>query len=211
MIPVDWERHWGEVDKLASKDIPWSEKQDVCIWRGATTGRPSDRGGNRFVLCNRWALIPNTSLVDVGFSKIVQDVKIPPEQLKNEMSVEEMLKYKYIISAPGNDKDSGLQWKLASNSIVLMPKPLTHTWFMESELEPYKHYVPLDDDYKNLIDQLNWCKSNQKKCLEIIKMANKWVERLKDPETNREISQVIINEYSRIMASVTYESYGPYY
>ena len=206
VIPVDWERHWGEVDKLASKDIPWSEKQDVCIWRGATTGRPSDRGGNRFALCNRWALIPNTSLVDVGFSKIVQDVKIPPEQLKNEMSVEEMLKYKYIISAPGNDKDSGLQWKLASNSIVLMPKPLTHTWLMESELEPYKHYVPLDDDYKNLIDQLNWCKNNTKKCLEIIKMANKWVEIMKDPDTNREISQAIINEYSRIMASVTSKS-----
>ena len=50
-------------------------------------------------------------------------------------SVEEILKYKYIISAPGNDKDSGLQWKLASNSIVLMPKPLTESWFMESKLE----------------------------------------------------------------------------
>ena len=203
IIPMNWKRHWGEVDKLDSKDIPWSEKHDVCIWRGASTGKPSDRGGNRFVLCNRWALVPNTSLVDVGFSKIVQGGKIPKEQVKNKMSVEEMLKYKYIISAPGNDKDSGLQWKLASNSIVLMPKPLTESWFMESKLEPYKHYVPLEDDYRNLIDQIKWCKNNQKKCLEIIKMANKWVEILKDPIANRKVVGEVLKVYSSIMKPPT--------
>ena len=32
----------------------------------------------------------------------------------------EFLKYKYILSVEGNDKDSGINWNLNSNSVVLM-------------------------------------------------------------------------------------------
>ena len=113
-----------------------------------------------------------------------------------------MLRYKYIISAPGNDKDNGLQWKLASNSVVLMARPLTHTWLMESELEPYVHYIPLDDDYKNLLEQINWCKHNQKKCIGISKMASKWVEVMADPVRNSHIARAVINAYSCITKSL---------
>lgn len=199
ILPLKWDRHWGEVDKIDSRDIPWSEKHDICVWRGTNTGKVTYIGGNRFVLCERWA---SSSDVDVGFSSILKG-NIPPEQIKKKMDIKEMLRYKYIISAPGNDKDSGLQWKMASKSVVLMPRPLTHTWFMESELEPYVHYIPLDDDYENLLEQLDWCKNNQDKCINITKSANKWVKILGDPVNNKHISRAVINAYSRIINSLS--------
>jgi hypothetical protein len=202
ILPIDWVRHWEYVDNLIDNDIDWKNKQNKCVWRGVSTGHKNDPHGNRFILCKRWANIDNY-LVDIGFSKIVQNGYGIPEIckkfLKNKLSVKDMLKFKYIISAPGNDKDSGLQWKLASNSIVLMPIPKTHSWLMENLLQPWVHYVPLNNDYEDLIDKIYWCEQNNDKCQQICKNASKWVYSIKDYINNKKLVKQIIRKYFEII------------
>ena len=111
------------------------------------------------------------------------------------MSVEEMLKYKFIISVEGNDKDSGLNWKLNSNSLVLMPKPTISSWLMESELIPNYHYILLKDDFSDLRSKYWWCRKNTEKCKEIIKNANNFMKRFSNNEKEEEIEKKVINEY----------------
>ena len=95
ILPIGWVRHWEYVDNLIDNDIDWKNKQNKCVWRGVSTGHKNDPHGNRFILCKRWANIDNY-LVDIGFSKIVQNGYGIPEIckkfLKNKLSVKDMLK-----------------------------------------------------------------------------------------------------------------------
>ena len=110
--------------------------------------------------------------INVGFSKICQGKEAYIDYVKNQMSVIEMLQYKYILSVQGNDKDSGLNWKLNSNSLILMTKPTVSSWLMETTLIPNVHYVLLKDDFSDLKEKFEWCEKNQEKCKQIIKNAN---------------------------------------
>ena len=58
--------------------------------------------------------------IDVGFSFIHREwLKNKYNKfVKGKCNIQEFLKYKYILSIEGNDKDSGLNWKLNSNSVV---------------------------------------------------------------------------------------------
>lgn len=106
-----------------------------------------------------------------------------------------MLKYKYIMSVEGNDKDNGLQWKLNSNSIILMSKPRITTWLMETTLIPNYHYVLLKDDYSDLEKQLHWCNNNQDKCLIINQNARKFMNQFVNNETEERIEGKVLKKY----------------
>ena len=74
----------------------------------------------------------------------------------------------------GNDKDSGINWKLKSNSVVFMPKPKISSWLMEETLLDGIHYIRVNDDFSDLQEKYEWCEKNQDACIEIINNANKY-------------------------------------
>ena len=133
-------------------------------------------------------------IYDVGISLNVFD-HWPTNYIKPNVSIEELLKYKYQISIPGNDKDSGLNWKLASNSVVLMAKPKIESWLMEGLLQPYVHYVPLKDDYSDLADILEWCKNNDGTCQNIVKNAKLFMKQFDNFEVEKQLFNMIKNFY----------------
>jgi hypothetical protein len=188
---LDLDRHWGFYYHKP-KDISFADKKDIIIWRGVTTGQSSNPG-NRFDLVKKWYNVDPQ--IDVGFNKIVQDRNEYSKYLKNTQSPTQMLKNKYILSVEGNDKDSGLNWKLNSNSLVLMPKPLSTTWLMERKLIPNHHYILLKNDFSDLKDKLEWCKRNQDKCKVIIQNANKYMSQFKDEYVEKKLEEDIIRLY----------------
>ena len=189
IILLNFGRHWNIVNDIKSKDIDFDKKKPISIWRGTTTGN-SKRKGNRFDLIDKW--YGKNKNIDIGFSFICRndekdnineylDKKIKySNKVVGKLSVSNLLQYKYLISVEGNDVASGLKWMLYSNSIVLMSKPTVVSWFMEDHLIPYYHYIPIKDDWSDLLNQINWCERNQDKCKEIIKNANKYVQRFLD-------------------------------
>ena len=149
IAPLEFNRHWRENDAKTYKGL-WKDKRSDCIWRGSPTGMTQDYGeepknwkNTRMAFCYKWR-----DKFDVGIMTTMDHWD--SSYLKPSMSNHEMLNYKYIISIPGNDKDSGLNWKLSSNSVVLMAPPKIESWLMEGLLEPWVHYVPLADDYSDL-------------------------------------------------------------
>lgn len=186
----NFNRHWyNYYNKVL--DINFEKKINKIIWRGATTGS-ENRKGNRFTLVKQW--FNKNKNIDVGFSHICQGKNAYECYKKNKMSIKEMLNYKYIISVEGNDKDSGINWKLNSNSLVLMPKPTVSSWLMETTLIPNYHYILLQDDFSDLEEKFIWCENNQDKCKKIINNANKYMEQFKNEKQEKYIEKCVIEK-----------------
>ena len=98
--------------------------------------------------------------------------------VRSRTKITEMSKYKYLLSVEGNDVATGLKWMLYTNSVVLMSPPTKATWAMEDLLLPFVHYLPLEHDYSNLLEMLEWAEQHQEACQEISKRATDYVERL---------------------------------
>ena len=185
------DRHWYNYYNKPL-DISFNDKINTIIWRGATTGQ-LNRYGNRFKLIKSW--FKKDKCINIGFSLICQNKGEYKKYKLNKLSPIEMLKYKYIISVEGNDKDSGLNWKLNSNSLVFMPKPTVTSWLMETLLVPNYHYIELKDDFSDLLEKYKWCENNQDKCIEIIKNANVFMSMFNNKEQEEKLEQDVIHNY----------------
>lgn len=191
--PLTIKRHYNPLIALSSvKDPLWSEKKPVAVWRGGSTGKRGD-------LVKQMLKKTTTSDIDIGFSHIHEHKTDLKKFVKGEMSMEEQLKYKYIISFEGNDIASGLKWQLASNSVVFMRKPRIFSYTMEDLLVPFVHYIPLNSNYSNLDEMLSWAKKHDSKCQNIANqskefMRNVWNSR-KAAKDNLNILKQLATKY----------------
>lgn len=192
-------RHWQEIRHMDLQ--PFKNKKPNAIWRGTTTGKAdidddgnakNTRSGNRFDLIDN--NFNRRSDIDIGFSFIHRDrfKKKYTKMVKGKIPPGSISGNKYIISAEGNDKDSGINWKLRMNSVVLMPKPTIASWLMEDTLVPDIHYVQLRDDYTDLTDKIDWCNDNQDKCEEIIHNAHVHMSQFLDQKQEMHIEQQVV-------------------
>lgn len=188
---LDINRHWGYLNQVKHNDIKFNKKNNKIIWRGGTTGLRSNKG-SRYILVSKYF---DSNFADVGFSDVFNDKKQYIVYKKNKIKLKEQLKYKFIISCEGNDVASGLKWQLYSNSVCLMTKPLIESWAMESKLEPFVHYVPLEYDYSDLKQKYNWCLKNLNKCEEISKNATKYIEQFLNYDNENKIQNNIMKKY----------------
>ena len=186
-------RHWGNDTKIID-NINFKNKLNKIIWRGTTTGFPPDhnlhRGGDRFSLVTEYH--NNTDFIDVGFSYICQNQNAYESCIKNTLTIEQFREHKYILSVEGNDKDTGLNWKLKSNSVVFMPKPKVSSWLMEDKLIDKFHYIQVKDDFSDLYEKFVWCERNQKDCESIIRNAQIFMSNFDDIEKESEIQNSVI-------------------
>ena len=190
----EYYRHWNNnnFNTVKNNNIKYENKYNKIIWRGATTGE-EHKPGNRFTLIKKY--FNKNHDIDVGFYHICQNKHNYKKFLKKYMSINDQLKYKFILSVEGNDVASGLKWQLYSKSIVMMAKPNVFTWLMEDKLIPGIHYILLKDDFSNLEEQFEWAKSHPNECQQIIKNANKYMEQFMDKENEDKLQKEIIKRY----------------
>lgn len=201
---LEYDRHFGPLKDLAKFDVPWAEKDDRLVWRGATTGR--------FSVAPTWTNfssryhIPrvraeNHPGVDVGFSEIVQIRETEPlhaevsAALAPRLSMADQLRAKYLLVLEGNDTASSLKWMLASNSVVVMPRPEYATWACERFLRPGVHYVPIRTDLADLVDVMAWLRANDAACQTISDNASAFMEGFVSAADDRELRLSLLEFY----------------
>ena len=199
-------RHWQEIRHIDLQ--PFKNKKPNAMWRGTTTGKADiDDNGNATNTRpgNRFDLIDNNfnkrNDIDIGFSFIHRERfnKKYIKMVKGRTTPSRIADNKYIISVEGNDKDSGINWKLRMNSVVMMPKPTIASWLMEDKLVPGVHYVQLKSDFTDLRDKIDWCNDNQDKCEEIIHNAHTYMNQFLDQEQEMHIErQVVLKALDKI-------------
>ena len=200
-----YDRHWSKTSLIDK--ILFENKKNQAVWRGATNGFVEmdddgyvikNRRSNRFLIVEKYL---NSNWADIGLSKINLDTLLFRYQsaLKETMTIQQMRQYKYIISLEGNDKDSGLNWKLKSNSVVFMCKPIINSWLMEEKLQPNIHYIQIKDDLSDLEEKIDWCNNHPAICRDIIYNANQYMTQFDDFDTENLIeSEVLINFLEKI-------------
>ena len=214
---MDKERHFESINIIKEQqlDIPFYEKNNKIVWRGENNGEMIQLIQNRPCRHDLVKLYANSKnkMFDIGF---VNDYSIVKKKIllrqvgrsaeadnlsgedikgKGRLSIKEQLKSKFIISLEGGDVGTGLKWMLYSNSVVLMPKPTMEGWYMEGLLEPWVHYVPLENDFSDLEEKYEWCLNNLDKCEVIAYNGNKYMQQFFDEETEKKLETSIIQKY----------------
>ena len=184
--PIVWllnkERHYKDLESYQSKivnqgkEVPWSEKIPKVFWRGTNTG-------SRYDNLAQWVNY-NDGHTDIAFSNVMgahSDFRhkyVNSHYFREKQSLLEMNRYKYLLSVEGNDVATGLKWMLYSNSVVFMSRPTVATWAMEDLLVPFVHYIPLANDYSNLLEMVKWANEHDEACQEISKRATDFIKHL---------------------------------
>ncbi len=194
IFPLEMKRHFyktiNEYTKLLNEDMiflnekkvrTWEEKKLALIWRGSLTGITGDKnllsnyikGGPRLNVVRKY-FAHNTSVIDVA----LMDESHGQFIRRSFTSMADQLEFKYILSLEGNDVATGLKWMLTSNSVVFMSRPTTVSFLIEDELVPFGDYVPLEDDYSDLLQMVLWACKNDEKCKWIADQATLYMEQL---------------------------------
>jgi hypothetical protein len=63
---------------------------------------------------------------------------------------------------------------LCQNSVVLRTEPSTCLDLLQSTLQPFKHYIPVDPDFSNLAERTKYVLDHAEQVQEIVANANAW-------------------------------------
>ena len=161
------------------------DKKNILIGRGAVTKKHKKR-------TDFYKMYFDHKLCDLGQINNNTD---HDHWIKNKISIEDHLKYKFILCVEGVDVATNLKWVMSSNSIAVMAKPKIESWFMEKQLIGNFHYIEIKDDYSDLEERLNYYINNIDECLEIINNANEYVKQFKNEEREKLISLLVLEKY----------------
>ena len=162
----------GYVDEIESPE--WDTKIPKAVFRGSATGCSSE--DNIRIKAAKISQ-QNKEFLDAGIVSFNRKVKkflgkslqvIDTNVIKKSefMTLQEKVKYKYILYLDGHVAAFRLGHELSLKSVVLIPESKYKLWFSYL-LVPYEHYVPVNSNLDNLIDQIKWCIKNDDKCKKI--------------------------------------------
>ena len=81
---------------------------------------------------------------------------------------EKQVAYKYIIDIDGNASTwDATAWKLNSGSVIMKTDTLWRQWFYD-KFVAWEHFVPIKDDFSDLLEKYYWCEENPEKCEKIV-------------------------------------------
>ena len=162
----------GYLNKLV--DVEWKNKKNIAVFRGSATGCHIDDRNVRIkasILSKQ-----NPEYLDAGITKINRKLKkelnSPLSVISNKfetsnfMSLEEKIKFKYILNLDGHVSAFRLGHEFSLKSVLLLPKSKYYLWF-SFLLKPYEHYIPIEENLDDLVDKIKWCITNDDKCYDI--------------------------------------------
>lgn len=87
--------------------------------------------------------------------------------IKQYLSVENQLDYKYILNVDGFASPFRTHKELYIQSCIIMPDS-EFTDVIRNILKPWVNYIPCNKDYSNLVNTIKWCIKNNDEILKII-------------------------------------------
>jgi Glycosyl transferase family 90 len=219
---LDSNRLLGLVPLVAKQDKPWREKHFRAIWRGRLTGHAMTKDGQpadhnrqkmteesycraikrcKFVLHYHNSSIVDARLVSLQSKQLNGTVAgVPLTTLAIEMR--DFLDHKVLILLEGNDVASGLGWSLRSNSVVMMPPPTMTSWLMEELLEPWVHYIPLNESLDDVEEKMAWVREHDSEAEQIARRGSLWMmDLLEHPDSKSDEERIfrgILERYERL-------------
>ena len=171
--------------KLMKRDwVDWSEKSDTAWWGGAVTGKrwfgPKHDILSRMAFLDHYASHPDPKVV-IHAVEDDQNFLEGRIELKPRFRKYQAFRHKALILLPGNDVASGLTWYFSGNSPVMMSKSgIDH--ILVFELEPWTHFIPLENDPRDVVTKLDWVLNNADAAQQIVRNAHERLAWFTSPE-----------------------------
>jgi hypothetical protein len=180
-------RHFDFLSRASRRDLPWKMKQPKAIWRNIYLDRSlvgklhTQADCLRHRVCNFVYQHTNSSLIDASFGPglLNLDSTFADKRdriIKRPISLGTYQMSKVLIHFQTTDNAASLAWKLHSRSVVLMPPPTYTTWLLEELLEPFVHFLPLNET--NAEAMVQWVKDHDQEAQRIGERASMWIEDL---------------------------------
>lgn len=178
VLKLDKFRHFARYqDSLTLQD-----KKPCAVWRGGLTNPL------RHKLCMAHQ---HNKTQDIGMVG-----NAPPEiTIKQTMSPQSQMNYRYIVSVEGVDVASNLKWIMSSNSVCISPKMHFETWFMEGVLKSDFHYALVRDDFSDLDTVVARLNANPTEAEYLVSNAQRHAAQFWNFEQESTISTLVIAKY----------------
>ena len=178
-------------------NLNFNEKNNKLIWRGSTTGNSVIENNKRYNIISK--NINSNSNFDLGFNNLVQNL-LSQELInilhKDSISIQDQINSKFILCIEGNDCASNFPWALLSNCCPLHNYPFTcESYIFGQGLEPYVHFIPINNDGSDLLEKYYWCLNNMDKCEEISNNGKKYMEPYLRDDLFDEVMKVFFTVY----------------
>ena len=160
--------HAALAARVDAHSVPWERRTAVAVFRGTMDyGEPTNFIAPRTDLNHRRFLLRHVR--DHGLEPLV-DVAATP------LPLERMLGHRYLLDVDGftNTWDA-LFWKLYSGSVVIKHRSIWKQWFYD-DLVPGVHYVPVENDFRDLEQAVRWCLEHDDECRMIGENARRFVQ-----------------------------------
>ncbi len=167
--------------KQANRRFPWKRKRAQAFWRGNSTGGALN--------LHNYFTFPRVQLValslkypkflDARFTGLVQledkgtaELLMQQGYMGDYFSPLNHIQYKYQILVDGNTcAYSRAIWELFSNAVIFKHESPNIQWYY-NELKPYVHYIPVANDFHDLIEKIGWAMNHDLEIQQIVKNAN---------------------------------------
>lgn len=155
-------------------------------WRGRSNERPP-----RIKLLERYH---DHSDQDIGHIR----EQHPHPGVKPFLSSFDHMKYRYIVAFEGVNEATNLKWVMGTNSIAICHPMEYEGWYMEGRLKPGIHYVEVRHDLADLDEKLSHYESHPEEAKAIVRNANKWAAKFKEPEREDLIATLVLLRYAKL-------------
>ncbi|KAK8746945.1 hypothetical protein OTU49_016907, partial [Cherax quadricarinatus] len=153
----------------SNNDIPWEQKKSQAFWRGRDSRQERL---DLITLARKHEHLINASLTNFFFFKD-QEVEYGPKE--KHISFFKFFDYKYQINIDGTVAAYRLPYLLGGSSVVLKQDSPYYEFFY-NDLEPYVHFIPFKRDLSNLIEKIEWARTNDKKAQAIAQNGRQYVQ-----------------------------------
>ena len=171
--------------------LPYIDRKSELCWRGGCSGRGlyksiryrfveklyDYKNSNEIKLCNYWR----------------ENQNIDNKYFGNSLHFTEFLKYKIFFIVDGNVIASNHMWGFASGAVPFLLSRGT-CWFSPLII-PYVHYIPVNFDLSNLIEQIEYINNNEEIAINIVKNSLEFVKIYFSSEFQKEYLKKNINKY----------------
>jgi beta-1,4-mannosyl-glycoprotein beta-1,4-N-acetylglucosaminyltransferase len=136
----------------------WKNKKNELCWRGSCSGI----GGLESLRVRFCETIYKYKIdTDIRLSKWWSENKnIPVNYFADRINYTEFLKYKIFFIVDGNCISSSHMYGFASGSIPFLISNTNSKFWFSHLIIPYIHYIPINFDLSNLIEQIEWVANN---------------------------------------------------
>lgn len=177
----------------SAASYPWERKAKKAVWRGQASDYCSLAIGHvsyeltfenyskqpRYQLCYLSNLYPadiDAGFNAPGFCETSQLVACIAPFQKQGFSAAEHLRWAYLPVLDGYTSTyPGYLWRLLSNSVAFKQKSESSQWFYDA-LEPYVHYIPIENHMEDLLEKIDWARKNDALCKRISQQASEFVQ-----------------------------------